>query len=180
MQSFFAKGSFDTSSSWTPRPLLYSPKCFFKRGQGYLPQRQWQTCAPIVGCMCVDQIPSCCVYQLHRIMSAENMPFALRMCSFPLVLWRFAFFNNNSKAYYQMELLNVLHVSKTMPTAGSVSLPSGTPAATDSSRKKDFSLFVNCCLFSACDLPQQGLHTRHQKLAFHPLILCIHRRISRW
>lgn len=97
------------------------------------------------------------------------MPFAQRMCSFPLVLRYFVFFHN-SEAYYQMGLLNVLHVSKMMLTAGSIAPSSGTPVAISVSGEKDFSLFVNCSIFSACDLPQQGWHTRCEKLPSHPLI----------
>lgn len=89
------------------------------------------------------------------------MPFAQRMRSFPLVLRHFAFFHYNSEAYYQMGLLNVLHVSKTMLTAGSVTPSSGELVAIDISGERDFSLFVNCSLFSACNLPQQGWHARH-------------------
>lgn len=55
----------------------------------------------------MEQILSCCVSQLQQVMLAANMPFAQRMCSFPLVLRHFAFFHN-SEAYYQMGLLNVL------------------------------------------------------------------------
>lgn len=57
------------------------------------------------------------------------MPFAQRMHSFPLVLRHFAFFHDNSDTYYQVGLLNVLHASKTMVTAGSITPPSGTPVA---------------------------------------------------
>lgn len=79
-------------------------------------------------------------------------------------------FFHNSEADYQMGLLNVLHVSKMMLTAASIAPSSGTPVAISVSGEKDFSLFVNCSIFSACDLPQQGWHTRCKKLPSHPLI----------
>lgn len=150
MQFSFDKGSFERSSSQIPRPLIYSPKHFLKRCQRYLCQRQWQTCT----WMCMDQILPHCRSWLQWVISAENSPFAQRMRSLPLVLRYFAFFHESSAAYYQIGFLNVLRVSKTILTAGSVTPPSGTQVAWAVRR---IFPFVNCSLFSACDL-QQGWH----------------------
>lgn len=103
----------------------------------------------------MHQILPHCRSWLQQVISAENSPFAQRMRSLPLVLRHFAFFYDSSAAYYQMGLLNVLHVSKTMLAAGSITPPSGTQVALVVRR---IFPFVNCSLFSACDL-QQDWHT---------------------
>lgn len=107
--------------------------------------------------MCMDQILSCCVSHLQRVMSAENTPFAQRMHSFPLVLRHFAFFHDNWGLLLDGVVVCVAcFQNEIQSTAGSVTPSSGTSVAIDISSEKDFSLFVNWSFFSVCDLPQQG------------------------